>query len=551
MKRVFILTTILVLTLVTAIALGVDRNQPALAQSPSGDGETNDQVAGGGILDYPARQMSYQGKLEIDGAPCWGEIDLTFSLYTTVYGGTPIWTETQTVTCDNGIFSTRLGKVTPLPYADRFQSLLLLGITPEGSDAELIPRVMLTAAPYAMNLMPGAAMVDTNPAGAYSYSMRVDTYYRHGIYANTSHTNGVGITGIAEGLASGGSYPKGVYGFSEVGYGVSGASENFIGVYGEGWTGVRGDTSALNGFGVYGDAGSFDDAVGVLGSSTGKGAYGVLGQSTGYESPGVYGVASGIEGSGVYGVSLDDTLCPAYDNCTAGVMGQALGEGAQGVFGYSAEQSGVFGSTRSTDQWAGAFHNLNGVYSPGLGVYGTSKFYGPVTFVMPMSGFVVNVALNAGTEPLERGDVVMVVGMDAPIIGEIPVMRVQRASPETAAGIVGIVDMLYEYYGKNSDDPAQLQSDGRFNPEISTIQPGQYLGVVTLGAYQWVKVDATSAPIHAGDLLSISPTAGVAAKAQQITIDGYSFYAPGTIIGKALQDLESGTGVIAVFVSLK
>jgi hypothetical protein len=547
MKRIYVLSTILVLSLAVAIALGVDRSPAALAQSPGG----SEQPTGGEIQDYPVRQMSYQGKLEINGAPCQGEIDITFKLYTTAFGGTPLWTETQTVTCDKGIFSTRLGKVTPLPYANRFQNLLLLGITPEGLDGELFPRVMLTAAPYAMSLLPGATIVDSDPAADFAYALSVYSYERNPIYANTSIANGVGVTGVAEGSPSGGSYPKGVYGISEAGIGVSGASEDFIGVYGIGWTGVRGDANTLNGFGVYGDAGSYDDAIGVLGSSTGKGAYAVLGQSTGYKSHGVYGTASGIQGSGVYGISMDNTLCPSFRDCQAGVVGKALGAGAQGVFGYSLDQSGVFGSTDSTDVWAATFRNINGVGYPGMGVLGTAKFYGYVEFVGGKSGYVVDVALNAGSVPLERGDVVVVTGMDAPIIGEIPVMRVEKATPETAAGIVGIVDVLYEYDGKSAEDSLQNGPEGRFNTEVTTIQPGQYLGVVTLGAYQWLKVDSSSNPIHAGDLLSISTTPGVAAKAQQITIDGYSFYAPGTIIGKALQDLESGTGTIAVFVSLK
>jgi hypothetical protein len=475
---------------------------------------------------------------------------MTFKLYTEAFSGTPIWTETQSVTCDKGIFSTRLGKVTPLPYADRFQNLLLLGITPEGADHELFPRVMLTAAPYAMSLLPGAAIVDSESEADYIYSLRVDSYYRNAFNASTSIANGVGVSGVADGPSESGSHPKGVYGFSETGYGVYGASEDFIGVYGYGTTGVRGDTSSSTGFGVFGDAGSLDDAIGVLGSSTGTGAYAVLGQSTGYKSHGVYGTASGIKGSGVYGIAMDDTLCPSFDDCQAGVVGKALGAGAQGVFGYSDEQSGVYGSTRSTDTWAATFRNINGVGSPGLGVLGAAKFYGYTEFVGGKSGFVVEVALNAGSVPLGRGDVVVVVGMDAPIIGEIPVMRVQKATPETASGIVGVVDVLYEYYGKGAEDGSLNGPEGKFNTEVTTIQPGQYLSVVTLGAYQWIKVDA-STPIHAGDLLSISTTAGVAARAQQITVEGVSFYAPGTIIGKALQDLESGTGYIAVFVSLK
>ena len=111
MKRIFILIPILVLTLAVAVALGADPSRSVLAQSP-----TQNRVTGGEIQDYPARQISYQGKLEINGDPCQGQIELTFKLYTEAFSGTPIWTETQTVICDKGIFSTRLGKVTSLPY---------------------------------------------------------------------------------------------------------------------------------------------------------------------------------------------------------------------------------------------------------------------------------------------------------------------------------------------------------------------------------------------------------------------------------------------------
>ena len=198
----------------------------------------------------------------------------------------------------------------------------------------------------------------------------------------------------------------------------------------------------------------------------------------------------------------------------------------------------------------GYFNNLKGVDYPGLDVGSSARISGDLIVygsIYPLAPL----AINAGTELLERGDVVVVIGVDAPLLGDKPVLRVHKATPETAAGIVGVVDVLYEHYDLTAEQIAQGQAPGRFNHQVTTIQPGQYLGVVTEGVFQWLKVDATSTPIHAGDLLSISTTPGVAAKAQQITIDGYSFYAPGTIIGKALQDLESGTGVIAVFVSLK
>ena len=55
-----------------------------------------------------------------------------------------------------------------------------------------------------------------------------------------------------------------------------------------------------------------------------------------------------------------------------------------------------------------------------------------------------------------------------------------------------------------------------------------------------IKVDASHGAILAGDLLTSSPTPGHA----MATLAP----APGTIVGKALEPLESGTGVIRVLV---
>lgn len=58
-------------------------------------------------------------------------------------------------------------------------------------------------------------------------------------------------------------------------------------------------------------------------------------------------------------------------------------------------------------------------------------------------------------------------------------------------------------------------------------------------------------PISRGDLLTSSSIRGHAMKATPIAIGGVEIYAPGTIIGKALEALDTGTGVIEVFVTLR
>ena len=58
-------------------------------------------------------------------------------------------------------------------------------------------------------------------------------------------------------------------------------------------------------------------------------------------------------------------------------------------------------------------------------------------------------------------------------------------------------------------------------------------------------VDATTAPIMIGDLLTTSATPGHAMKADDPT------RAHGAVIGKALQGQPEGTGTIAILVALQ
>jgi len=66
-----------------------------------------------------------------------------------------------------------------------------------------------------------------------------------------------------------------------------------------------------------------------------------------------------------------------------------------------------------------------------------------------------------------------------------------------------------------------------------------------------VKVDASNGPIHIGDLLVTSDVPGVAMKSEPITIGKRKMHMPGTLIGKALEPLEKGSGRILVLLSLQ
>lgn len=238
-------------------------------------------------------------------------------------------------------------------------------------------------------------------------------------------------------------------------------------------------------------------------------------------------------------------------------MVSSVGTDSYGVYSLSTytdssnQGRNPFFGVNNTAGWYIAYLSNQNISGPALGVSGDAYVFGELTVTGSKTGYVVDLSLNPGSAPLERGDVVSVVGVDTPILGEIPVIRVVKANSSNASAIVGVVDKLYLPCDRPAEELEPGESCGGYVDEAATIQPGQYFSVVTLGAYGYLKAYASYVAIKAGDLLSISPTDGVAGVAQQITVSGVSFYAPGTVIGKALGSLDYGSGYLAVFVSLK
>jgi hypothetical protein len=93
---------------------------------------------------------------------------------------------------------------------------------------------------------------------------------------------------------------------------------------------------------------------------------------------------------------------------------------------------------------------------------------------------------------------------------------------------------------------------------VISLQPGITLGekgegkvlVATTGRVR-IKVDASRGAIKIGDLLVTSDVPGLAMKSQPIDVGGFQIHRPGTLIGKALEPLEKGTGEILVLLSLQ
>jgi hypothetical protein len=156
------------------------------------------------------------------------------------------------------------------------------------------------------------------------------------------------------------------------------------------------------------------------------------------------------------------------------------------------------------------------------------------------SGHITDRFINRSGQRLRTGDVVKLKGTPiARFSGEnnrIPLPEVILCDQENDSKVIGIVD--------SEAIPGPEVPDTRIGADDPTfIEDGGDLYVVILGTYAHCKVDATEAPIEVGDLLTSSNNPGHAKKATDPKL--------GTIIGKALEPLEKGTGYIAVFVNIQ
>ncbi len=386
----------------------------------------------------------------------------------------------------------------------------------------------------------------------------------------TNNGSGDGIMGLTDGLNA-----RGVEGIATA------TSGNSYGVYGEtastGGRGVKGHATANSGvtFGVIGETGSSDgrgvfgwatattgDNIGVVGESDGDGGIGVLGRAdassgTTYglkglvNSPGgtaVYGEATAASGSayGIHGVTESTSGkgvwgdARATSGTTTGVFGSSSSPTGNGVLGANDATSGVSVGV------AGAAVSPSGY---GVQCSGDLRVFGDISVTGSKAGYVTDIVVNGGAEDLECGDVVDIIGVAEPIMGDVPVIVVQLSRTKGSRSVLGPVDCaltLTEVGDEESSPLARLQYKSQqfhAHHREGTIGPGEYGRVVTLGAFKSIKVDADRTPVRPGDLLVSSSTPGFA-----VAISENEDAQTGTVVGKALAAVDAGRATIPVLV---
>jgi hypothetical protein len=333
--------------------------------------------------------------------------------------------------------------------------------------------------------------------------------YATGVLGRTASTSGNGVAGDA--TATSGTN-NGVFGRS--------ASPNGIGVSGAA-------TATTGGMGVYGQtAASSGYAAGVSGSAIADSGttYGVVGQTYSDQGIGVLGnrpnsAASGFGGGGVRG------LTSAGNNVfTYGTAGVATADTGSSV--------GVLGQTYSPNGTAGLFANvaggnilLGGIGQPETTVFrvdGTGRVYADGGFQASGADFAESIAVTGDRRKYVAGDLL--------VIDPSANRRLALAQQPYSTLVAGIY----------STKPGMLASNHKLSEILANDEvPLGVVGIVPC------KVSAENGPIHVGDLLVSSSTPGHAMKGTDRT------RMLGAVVGKALEPLPRGTGVIQVLVTLQ
>lgn len=410
--------------------------------------------------------FTYQGYLEVSGAPANGVYDLRFTLYNSdnVLVSGPICRDNVSVT--DGQFTVAID------FGAQYNGVALyleigvraggaVGDCASGSYTVLSPRQSLTPAPYAMGLrLPYSGLGDVAGSSVVS------------VTNTSSDSSSSGLLGINVGPST--------FGFID-------------------HAGVRGESSHTYGAGILGIS---DLYVGVVGYSHGDSSYGTFGRADGVSAIGVWGWATNTNGIGVKGTA----------GGTNGIgvrgIGSDITNGWGGYFegrGYFSQRVGIGTQTPSQMLDVNGYVKTNGYQMlPGAGPgkvltsdvsgFGTwQTVSGTVAFVGFTSGGNANVP--SGTLQFLSPTITVAV-----VAGQQIVVNVDRAFGTTVAGGASGLNIYIGYRVAGSGATPTAIGGGMFgltaaqgerktfgiNGAIGGLFTGTYeVGIVGTGNANW------------------------------------------------------------------
>ncbi len=447
-----------------------------------------------------------------------------------------------------GVRATASGSGSPAIYAESAQDVGICGKGKEGGYLTTNEAGTIWPGSAGLNistsfmLNPGikvntsglgsyGVFASTNGSDSYGFGARTYGAYSTGMDARTFGESSHGVVGLTNGPHSYGVMARTTGSGSP---GVYGESAQDIGVYGKGKEGGYFTTNSngtldnrIAGVNV---STEFNFNPGIKIKTNGEGSYGVYLETVDDNSHGVVAETQGFNSQSVF--------AEAYGLSSNAVYAVAHGNYSDGVVAYSYESNGIKAQTSKSDHkwglWTDDYIYATGIQAP----------YIDIAEYMPVTGDA-----TSGT--------VLIIGS----AGKLAIATTEYDS--RVAGIVSTspaITLGNRVYGTTEEIDAREvvkvgqagNTDNNFRMEPLGANEDANAGEVQVAIAGRVpcKVDASYGAIHPGDLLTTSNTPGYARKAEKVKAGEVSFYLPGTILGKALGTLETGTGTIEVLVTL-
>ena len=295
-----------------------------------------------------------------------------------------------------------------------------------------------------------------------------------------------------------------------------------------------------------------------------RGVVGTIGSISCPAFPGGYGTGGcgGTTGVGVYGDSQSHAGVNGVSQSAAGVQGTSQSQGVTGAVGTIACPSTASGTPAAT---------VAGVVGCG-GAVGDG--------VLAEITHAANGGTAAAVHAINYGGGDILIGQG---IGGVRVARIDGAGKAYFDG--GVQDsgadyadsMRADHAGRLRPgdvlviDPQRPNTVGLSRASNSTLVAGVYStkpAVLGVGAHQLgsslegtvpvalvgvvpTRVSTANGPIKVGDLLTTSAIPGYAMRAVPVMVHGVAIYPTGMILGKAMEPLNSGKGLIQVLVTLR
>ncbi len=470
--------------------------------------------------------FTYQGKLDKSSIPTSSTCNFQFSLYDALSGGTliagPLAINGVTVT--NGLFTVSLDFGGAAFTGQARWMEIAVQCTGDGGFTALAPRQPLTAVPYAMHALGGAASLSLPFVGnvnspsqtALEVNNTATSGLFHGIHGQTSSTtqNACGVRG--DGLATSG-LTSGVQGYAT----ASPSGTGVVGIGAANGAYFRGESAGGNG-------------LQAIGNGSGTGAYatsssGIAVDGEATSGWGVFGRSQ--TGIGVFGQTLGNST---------GVTGRCEGTTGQGVFGYSPNGAiGVWGVAEQGDAVVGQTNAAN-----------KSGVYGSASQASSFGGFFANYAGGVALKADGRAQIRVLEILGADLVEKFDS---KDGATDTEPGTVVVIDDEAPGKIRASRDPYDRKVAGVVSG-AGGIPHGIHLGQggaldgdtpVAMTGRVYVKCTTESGPVRPGDRLTTSSKTGHAMRATDAALSD------GAVIGKAMSSLDEGEGLVLVLVNLQ